>query len=93
MENLQTIEITDLALICGGQDGPPPNPQPQNRGVNEPTYRYYGGEVGRAVGEVVNSPTISKHLQEAGQAVGTGIYRAGEWLGNTVGNWLYPAKK
>lgn len=86
MENLQTISMNELALIVGGQDGPPPNPQPANRGINEPTYKYYGGETGRAIGEVVGSPTISKHLQEAGQAVGTGLFRAGEWIGNQVNN-------
>jgi hypothetical protein len=90
MENLQTIDLTDLALICGGQDGPPPNPQPANRGINEPTYRYYGGEAGRATGEVLGSPTLSKHLQEAGQAVGTGLFRAGEWIGNQVNNVIRP---
>jgi hypothetical protein len=84
---LQTIDLDQLSLVTGGDEAPP-----ANRGVNEETYRYYGREAGRAAGEVLNSPTLSRHLSEAGEQVGRGLYNAGSWLGTQVGNWLYPQK-
>jgi len=83
MTNLQTIDLSSLALVTGGApNGPGPNPEPAQQGINEPTYKYWGGEAGRAAGEILGSETAAKHLQSAGQAAGQGLYRAGTWLGN-----------
>jgi hypothetical protein len=91
MQNLeiQTIDIIDLASVTGGADGPAPNPAPANPGVNRETYNYAGGEIGRAAGEILGSETAAKHLQTAGQAIGRGIYNAGDWLGTQAGRLLY----
>jgi len=83
LDTIQTIDINSLALVTGGEgNGPGPNPAPANPGINEETYRYAGGEAGRAAGEILGSETAAKHLQTAGQYAGQGLYRAGEWLGN-----------
>jgi hypothetical protein len=87
--SFDTIDLTSLALVTGGADGPAPNPAPAQPGIDEKTYKYAGGEVGRAAGEILGSPTAAKHLQTAGQAVGQGIYRAGDWLGTQAGRLLY----
>ena len=90
---MENISILDLATVTGGQGpanpGPAANPAPANPGINQPTYSYAGGEIGRAAGEMLGSETAARHLQTAGQAVGTGIYNAGSWLGTQAGRLLY----
>jgi len=83
IDTLETLDINSLSLVTGGEgNGPGPNPAPANPGINEETYRYAGGELGRAGGEILGSETAAKHLQTAGQTIGTGLHRAGTWLGN-----------
>ncbi len=86
---MENISILDLATVTGGApNGPGPNPEPAQQGINEPTYKYWGGEAGRAAGEMLGSETAAKHLQSAGQAAGQGIYRAGTWLGQQAGRLM-----
>jgi hypothetical protein len=84
----ETIDLSHLHLITGGQQGAQPQ-QPPAPAVNEENYSYWGGQAGRVAGEVMGSETAARHLQSAGEAAGRGIYRAGSWLGEQAGRLIY----
>lgn len=84
---IQTIDLSQLHLVTGGQQGAAQ--QPPAPAINEDNYSYWGGQAGRVGGEVLGSETAARHLQSAGEAAGRGLYRAGTWLGDQADKLIY----
>jgi hypothetical protein len=98
-----TIDSASLHHVNGGQDG-----RQIYENIGNFTGGVAGGAGGAAAGAAAAAPlspvgqaaaagaggVVGERLgSRVGGAVGRGLWDAGSWIGEKVGNWMYPAPK
>jgi hypothetical protein len=100
---LSTIEIVQLDSVTGGADG-----REIYNTIGNWVGGIGGGAAGAAGGAALAAPLSpvgqaaaagaggvagERVGSAAGGAAGRGLWDAGSWIGEKVGNWMYPQKR